>query len=48
MTPQHAKRLLMALADNVEKYEQNFGPIRVDEVGPNMAPFPFSGPAGMA
>ncbi len=27
MTPEHAKRLLNALMDNVTKYESNFGPI---------------------
>ena len=27
MTPEHAKRLLNALADNVSKYESQFGPI---------------------
>ncbi|MFN5734697.1 MAG: DUF3467 domain-containing protein, partial [Flavobacteriales bacterium] len=27
MTPQNAKRFLQALADNLQKYEQNFGPI---------------------
>lgn len=27
MTPEHAKRLLSALADNVEKYESQFGEI---------------------
>ena len=27
MNPEHAKRLLIALQDNVKKYESNFGPI---------------------
>ena len=27
LTPEHAKRLLGALADNVQKYERQFGPI---------------------
>ena len=27
MNPIHAKRLLSALADNINKYEKNFGPI---------------------
>ena len=27
MTPQHAKRLMKALNDNISKYEQNFGEI---------------------
>jgi len=28
LTPEHAKRLLMALQDNVVKYEKQFGPIK--------------------
>ena len=36
LTPQHAKRLLRALADNVSKFEHQFGPI--DE--PEQPPFP--------
>ena len=31
MTPEHAKRLMYALQDNVAKYEHNFGPIRMPE-----------------
>ena len=31
MTPEHAKRLMFALQDNVTKYEQNFGQIRTPE-----------------
>ena len=31
MTPEHAKRLMFALQDNVAKYEQNFGQIRMPE-----------------
>ena len=45
MTPEHAKRLLMALQDNVARYEQNFGPIRFPEEqakGRTIAPFPMS------
>ncbi len=29
MTPQHAKSLLMALEDNIRKYEAQYGPIKV-------------------
>lgn len=36
LTPQHAKRLLRALADNVKKFEAQFGTI--DE--PEQPPFP--------
>lgn len=31
MTPEHAKRLLNALADNIGKYESNFGTISFGE-----------------
>ena len=30
MTPEHAKRLLMALNDNISKYEAQFGAIELD------------------
>jgi len=36
LTPQHAKRLLRALSDNVQKFEKQFGTI--DE--PELPPFP--------
>ena len=29
MTPEHAKRLLNALIDNISKYESQFGPIQM-------------------
>ena len=29
--PEHAKRLMYALQENVAKYERNFGPIRMPE-----------------
>lgn len=46
MTPENAKRLLMALQDNIEKYEQQFGRIKTDE---NMPPVPpLIGKSGMA
>jgi hypothetical protein len=35
LTPQHAKRLLQALADNVRRYEAQFGKIEEDQT-----PFP--------
>lgn len=31
MNPEHAKRLLNALMDNIGKYESQFGPIRIAE-----------------
>lgn len=34
MTPEHAKRLLNALADNINKYESQFGEISLDAASP--------------
>ena len=34
MTPQHAKSLLTALKDNIEKYEKQFGDIKVIQEHP--------------
>jgi len=45
LTPQHAKRLAMALADNVQKFEQDHGEIKDYEQPP--IPMNF-GPAGQA
>lgn len=47
LTPQHAKRLLRALNDNVSRYEAQHGEIRDAEAG---QPFPlnFGGPQGQA
>lgn len=30
LAPEHAKRLLMALKDNIAKYEASYAPIRID------------------
>lgn len=46
LTPQHAKRLLQALSDNVSKYELNFGKIKDSET--NNIPLHFGGPTAMA
>ena len=45
LTPEHAKRLMKALIDNVKKYEQQFGPI-TDKEAP-MMPMNF-GPTAQA
>lgn len=37
MAPEHAKRLLMALQDNIVKYERTFGQIRIPEAEPRTA-----------
>lgn len=47
MTPQSAKRLMKALADNIGKYEQNFGVIQ-DVEGPSAAPMNFGTPTTQA
>lgn len=44
MTPQHAKMLLGALRENVEKYERNFGEIKVFAGPVPTAPFGFQPP----
>jgi len=46
MTPENAKRLLMALGDNISKYESAFGKIKQNE-NPKM-PFNFGGPTAEA
>jgi hypothetical protein len=33
LTPEHALRLMHALQDNLKRYEQTFGPIRLPEQG---------------
>lgn len=37
VTPQNAKRLLMALSDNVKRYESQFGRINEGDNGPHAA-----------
>jgi hypothetical protein len=39
MTPEHAKRLTMALLDNIKRYEAQFGAIKIPEM-PSFAPVP--------
>ena len=46
LTPEHAKRLLSALADNVRKYEQQFGVVQENETPP--FPMNFNTPTAMA
>ena len=43
MTPQNAKRYMKALIENVQKYEQTFGPIE-DQEGHQMPPMNFGPP----
>jgi hypothetical protein len=51
VTPEHAKRLLSALKDNIRKYEEAYGPIqnRSEEDATNFNfPMNFGGPGGEA
>lgn len=34
LVPEHAKRLLLALQENIDKYERVFGPIRMPDDRP--------------
>lgn len=47
ISPEHAKRLLGALVDNVKKYEENFGPIKQSNDVPKF-PMNFGGTVGEA
>lgn len=47
LTPQHAKRLMKALNDNIKKFEQVHGAIKDTEM-PNVLPMSFSGPTAQA
>ncbi len=47
LTPEHAKRLLQALEDNVNKYEDTFGPIKQVDESPKF-PLNFGGTVGEA
>lgn len=47
ITPEHAKRLLGALNENINKYEDTFGPIKQSNDVPKF-PMNFGGPVGEA
>lgn len=46
LTPQHAKRLLLALNDNIQKFEEQNGHISLNDVSP--FPMNFGGPSAQA
>ncbi len=48
LTPQHAKRLMKALTENVRKFESQHGPIKDIKGMEQMMPMNFSGPQGEA
>ena len=47
ITPEHAKRLLNALADNIQKFEEHFGDIKKTDEMPKF-PINFGGTVGEA
>ena len=49
LTPEHAKRLMSALKENISKFESLFGPIKVQDMpgGPAL-PMNFGGPQAKA
>ena len=49
MTPQNTKRLIHALNENIKKFEQIHGPVKMDS-SPNTQGFPinFGGPKAEA
>jgi hypothetical protein len=49
LTPEHAKRLMMALKDNIEKFESVHGDIKnADKGGGPRIPLNFGGPTAQA
>ncbi len=48
LTPQHAKRLMRALADNISKYESAHGKISETKGPEGGIPMSFSGPTAQA
>lgn len=47
LTPEHAKRLLRALEENIDKFEAANGKIRINEDAPGF-PLNFGGPTAQA
>jgi hypothetical protein len=48
LTPQHAKRLIAALADNIKKYEAQFGNVEDHDEIPGYPPMNFNTPTAKA
>jgi hypothetical protein len=48
MTPQHAKRLMLALIDNVKQFEAENGVIKENGTGQTNVPFTLGGQTGQA
>ncbi len=48
LTPEHAKRLMMALQENILKFEALHGPIQFHGRNEGVLPMTFGGPTGQA
>jgi hypothetical protein len=48
LTPEHTKRLVAALQENIQKYEAVFGPIKEGKDPVPVLPMTFGGPAAKA
>ena len=48
MTPEHTKRLTMALLENIRKFEEQFGEIAIKDQQDAPIPMNYSGQTGMA
>lgn len=49
LTPEHTKRLLLALQDNLKKFENVYGQVRITGGGdPMLPPMTFGGPTAQA
>ena len=48
LTPQHAKRLMKALKDNISKFEATHGNIKDTDVPSGALPLTFGGPTAQA
>ncbi len=49
LTPEHAKRLMLALKDNIAKFEKGYGEIKkVEGSGTPLVPMNFGGPTAQA
>jgi uncharacterized protein (DUF1778 family) len=48
LTPQHAKRLMAALSDNIKKYEGQFGAVHDENDFPDFPPMNFNTPTAKA
>ncbi len=48
LTPEHAKRLMGALQENISKFESVNGPVKISNKSGNSIPMNFGGPTAQA